>query len=157
MATTPLSAIKEVHENDETIGKYISQGVWYALAPDNLDITQGGVLVLDHQGTLREKTTESVHEKTRINLIYFYNDLAVLDQFVVPWAVTAFDDSDDETSAPVISIAGSSVIACDIADDSPIQMGVEAFRDKHGNSVFSATVPLLIWTERPRREMYADA
>lgn len=157
MATTPMSAIKEVHLNDEAIQKYISQGIWYALAPDNLDITQGGILVLDYQGNVREKTTESVQEKTRINLIYFHTSLETLDEYIVPWVVATFDDSDDVTSAPVLSISGASVISCDIAEDEPIQMGVEAYRDKQGNSVFSATVPLVIWTEKPRRELYANA
>ena len=149
MATTPLSAIRELHENDETIKQYISQGVWYALAPDKLDITQGGVLVLEHQGTIQDKTTESVMERTRINLLYFYNDLRLLDEIVVPWAVAAFDDSEDETKAPVLSISGVNLISVDVAEDEPIIMGVEAYQDKNGNNVYSATVPLVIWTEKP--------
>lgn len=153
MATTPLSAIRELHENDETIKQYISQGVWYALAPDKLDITQGGVLVLEHQGTVREKDTEAVRERTRVNLLYFYTDLRLLDEIVVPWAVAAFDDGEDETKAPVLSIVGVNLISVDIAEDEPIIMGVEAYQDKNGNNVYSATVPLVIWTEKPRQEL----
>lgn len=149
MAATPLSAVREVHNNDETITQYISQGVWYSLAPDNLDITAGGVLVLQHKGMVREKTTESVQEITRLDLIYFHTSLETLDQYVVPWAIAAFDDQEDVVDG-VISIDGAGMISCDIAEDEPIQMGVEAAKDKNGNNVFSATVPLKIWYERPK-------
>ena len=97
MANTPLSAVKEIHQNDETISQYISQGVWYAVAPDQIDITSGGLLVLEHRGTVREKTTESVMERTKINLLYFCNDMRLLDEIIVPWAVAAFDDAEDQT------------------------------------------------------------
>lgn len=157
MATTPLSAVKEIHQNDETISQYISQGVWYALAPDQIDITAGGILVLEHQGTTREKTTESIMERTRINLLYFCNDMRLLDEIVVPWAVAAFDDAEDQTKAPVLSINGANIVSVDVAEDDQIIMGVEAYRDKNGNNVYSATVPIAILTEKPRQEAYADA
>jgi len=157
MALTPLSAVKEIHENDETISQYISQGVWYALAPDQIDITAGGILVLEHQGTTREKTTESIMERTRINLLYFCNDMRLLDEIVVPWAVAAFDDAEDQTKAPVLSINGANIVSVDVAEDDQIIMGVEAYRDKNGNNVYSATVPIVILAEKPRQEAYADA
>lgn len=157
MALTPLSAVKEIHENDETIKQYISQGVWYALAPDQLDITEGGILVLEHQGMTREKTTESVMERTKINLLYFAYDLRLLDEIIVPWAVAAFDDGEDETKSPVLSINGCNIVSVDIAEDDQIIMGLEAYRDKNGNNVYSATVPIAILTEKPRQEAYADA
>lgn len=157
MATTPLSAVKEIHQNDETISQYISQGVWYAVAPDQIDITAGGLLVLEHRGTVREKTTESVMERTKINLLYFYSDLNLLDEIIVPWAVAAFDDAEDQTKGPVLSINGCNIVSVDIAEDDPIIMGLEAYRDKNGNNVYSATVPLAILTEKPRQEAYADA
>lgn len=161
MAATPLAAIKEVHQNDETVSQYISQGVWYSLAPDNLDITQGGILVLEHQGMVRSKEeTETIHETTRINLIYFYNQLEALDQFVVPWCIAAFDDSEAEVegnASPVLSIDDASTVSVDIADDEPIRMGVEAYRDKNANNVFSATVPLRITVVKPRQVSFADS
>lgn len=160
MAATPLAAVKEIHENDETVAQYISQGVWYSLAPDNVDITQGGILVLEHQGMVRSKEeTETIHETTRINLIYFYNNLEVLDEFVVPWAIAMFDDSEDieGNGSPVFSIDGASSVSVDIADEEPIQMGVEVYRDKNNNNVFSATVPLKIWVVKPRQVQFADS
>lgn len=150
-ASTPLAAIKEAHNNDETITQYISQGVWYSVAPDNLDISAGGVLVLQHKGMVREKTTESVQETTKVDLIYFYNQLEKLDEYIVPWCLATFDDGED-IQGGVISIDGATLISCDIAEDEPIQMGVEASKDKQGNNVFSATVPLVIKIERPRQD-----
>jgi len=157
MATTPLSAVKEMHENDETITQYISQGIWYATAPDQIDITAGGLLILEHKGTVREKTTESIMERTEINLLYFTYDLRLLDEIIVPWAIAAFDDSEDETKSPVLSIDGCNIVSADIAEDDQIIMGLEAYRDKNGNNVYSATVPIVILAEKPRQEAYADA
>lgn len=150
MAATVLAAIKEMHNNDETVQVYISQGVYYAVAPDSLDITDGGVLVIDHQGTTREKTTESVNEVTEVDLIYYYNTLEDLDQYVVPWVIAAFDDSEDSDSNGVLSIDGAFSVSVDVAQDKPIQMGLEATMDKQGNNVFSATIPLRVWVERTR-------
>jgi len=150
MAATVLASIKEMHNNDETVRKYITQGVYYAVAPDSLDITQGGVLVINHQGTTREKTTESVMEITDVDLIYYYNQLEDLDQYVVPWAIAAYDDQEDAQDGGVLSIDGANSVSVDVAEEKPIQMGLEATSDKAGNNVFSVTIPLRVWVERPR-------
>ena len=96
-------------------------------------------------------------ERSRINLLYFCNDMRLLDEIVVPWAVAAFDDAEDQTKAPVLSINGANIVSVDVAEDDQIIMGVEAYRDKNGNNVYSATVPIAILTEKPRQEAYADA
>lgn len=150
MAATVLAAIKEIHNNDETVQEYISQGVFYAVAPDSLDITQGGLLVINHQGMSREKTTESVMEVTDVDLIYYLNSLEDLDQYVVPWAIALFDDSEDAQSSGTLSIDGTNSVSVDIAQDKPIQIGPEATCDKAGNNVFSATIPLRVQVERSR-------
>lgn len=150
MAATVLAAIKEMHNNDETVREYISQGVFYAVAPDSLDITQGGLLVINHQGFSREKTTESVMETTDVDLIYYLNSLEDLDQYVVPYAIALFDDSEDAEASGVLTIDGANSVSVDIAQDKPIQMGLEATCDKAGNNVFSATIPMRVLVERSR-------
>lgn len=154
MATTALSAIKEVHESDETIKQFVSQGVFYSIAADNLDLSAGGVLVIQLKAYTRDKTTESVQETTRCDLLYFHNSFETLDQFVVPWAMVAFDDQ--EEAGAMLSIDGATTISTDIAEDEPITGGVESSRDKQGNNVFSMTIPLKIWVERSRAG-YADS
>ena len=81
----------------------------------------------------------------------------LLDEIIVPWAVAAFDDAEDQTKAPVLSTNGCNIVSVNIAEDDPIIMGLEAYRDKNGNNVYSATVPLVILIEKPRQEAYADA
>jgi len=155
MATTALAAIKEVHETNAVVNQYISQGVWYSVAPENLDISAGGVMVIQLKGYTRDKTTESVQETTRVDLMFFHNDFATLDQLITPWVLAAFDDQEEGTS--VLSIDGATTISTDVAEDEPITGGVEAAKDKLGNNVFSMTFPLKIWVERPRQSVYANS
>lgn len=148
MALTVLAALKILHETDDTIGKYITQGVYMSAAPDSLDISQGGVLILDHNGEDREKIdTNTVQETTQINLIYSYASLEILDQYVVPWAKELFDDSEDDTGG-VLSIDGAFVQSVDISG--VIRMGLEAATDKLGNNIFSATIPLTVVVNKQR-------
>ena len=154
MAATVLAALKNAHSTDTLIGQYITQGIYLASAPDNIDISTGGLVVINHKGTTREKSTESILETTRVELVYFYNELETLDQIVVPWAIAAFED-DEANDRQVLSIDGQFLISADVAEDEPIVMGVESMRDKNGQTVFSAVVPLVVVTSRNRGD-YAD-
>ena len=141
MANTVLSALKELHESDESITQHISEGVFYQVCPDRLDLSEGGALVLDFKEMTWKNenfSTEYVRPRVRVDLLYFHYSLETLDQLILPWVRQRFDDIEG-----LVLLEGTEVWSVDVCPEGEsIRMGLEHEKTKDGKNMFSLLVPL---------------
>lgn len=139
MAVSALAAVKELLDSDSFLSSIRATAeaeTYFQKAPDGTDLTTGAVIVLDHRGEEWDRLTESRQKRLTFGIVAFANSFQLLDQRIVPAIINIVDDMElyltiDNCLAYNLEIAA-------------VREGLEDYRDKNTNNVFSADVECVL-------------
>lgn len=151
MAVSALAAIKELLDTDTYLASVRATGqaeTYFQAAPDGCDLTTGAIIILDHRGEEWDRLTESRQKRLTFGIVVFSNNFQTLDQKIVPAIINVIDDMEQ-----YLTVDNHMEYNLEILN---IRQGLEEYRDKNQNRVFSADLECVLEYQTVRKSSAND-